>query len=147
MTSLEACIFCIDDPQSGTAGISSDRILHSYDYWWLVLQPEAKREKTKIAAGMLIAKRHIEVVSLATPDEASDMIRNIKPAAQALCEAVGSTYTDQETIGFNQGTEAGQTIDHAHVHILPVSLEDPAALKVRGGIGGAFEALRDTRLQ
>jgi diadenosine tetraphosphate (Ap4A) HIT family hydrolase len=147
MTSPEACIFCIDDPKTGTAGISPDRILDSYDYWWLVLQPKAKREKTKIAAGMLIAKRHIEVVSLAIPDEAAEMIRNIKPAAQALCEAVGSTYTDQETVGFNQGTEAGQTVEHAHVHILPVSMEDPAELKIRGGIGGAFEALRETRLQ
>jgi hypothetical protein len=147
MTSPDICKFCIGDPETGTAGISPDRIIKSFDYWWLVLQPEAKREKTKIAAGMLIAKRHIEVISLADANEAFEMTSSIKPAARLLCEAVGTTYSGQETLGSNQGPEAGQTIMHAHVHILPVSVEDPAELKVRGGIGGAFEALREARLQ
>lgn len=147
MTNPEACKFCIEDPSVGTHGISPDRIIKSFDYWWLVLQPEEKRGKTKIAAGMLIARRHIQVVSEAAPEEATEMVKVIKPAAAALCKTVGTTYTNQETVGYNQGPEAGQTIMHAHVHILPVSLEDPAELKVRGGMGGAFEALRETRLQ
>jgi diadenosine tetraphosphate (Ap4A) HIT family hydrolase len=147
MTGSESCIFCINNEKIGTAGVSPDRILDSYDYWWLILQPEAKREKTKLAAGMLIAKRHIEIVSHITSEEAAEVMHIIKPAAQSLCEAVGSTYTDQETVGFNQGSEAGQTVKHAHVHVLPVSIEDPVELKVRGGIGGAFEALRESRLQ
>ncbi|MGB4759059.1 MAG: HIT domain-containing protein [Candidatus Saccharimonadales bacterium] len=146
MTNPETCKFCIDDPSAGTEGISPDRIVKSFDYWWLVLQPEEKRNKTKIAAGMLITKRHIQIVSEATPEEATEIVRVIKPAAAALCETVGTTYTNQETVGYNQGPEAGQTIMHAHVHILPVSAEDPAELKVRGGMGGAFEALRAARL-
>jgi len=147
MKSPDTCVFCIEDSETGTAGISPDRIVDSYDHWWLVLQPEAKRAKTKIAAGMLIAKRHIQVVSETNPAEAVEMVTIVKQAASSLCEAVGSTYANQETVGYNQGEEAGQTVLHAHVHILPVSKEDPAELKIRGGIGGAFEALRETRLQ
>jgi diadenosine tetraphosphate (Ap4A) HIT family hydrolase len=104
-----------------------------------------KRNKTKQAAGMLVSKRHIKEVSLASPNEAIELIGIVKDAAKRLCETVGTIYTNQETVGFNQGSDAGQTIRHAHVHILPVSESDPAELKVRGGIGGAFEALRELR--
>jgi diadenosine tetraphosphate (Ap4A) HIT family hydrolase len=140
------CVFCIQDPSIGNNSIAPDQIIGSYEYWWLLLQPKAKRDKTKQAAGMLVAKRHMETVSLATADEAAELIHIVKDAARTLCGAVGSTYTDQETVGFNQGAEAGQTVNHAHVHVLPVSESDPAELKVRGGIGGAFEALRENRL-
>lgn len=95
---------------------------------------------------MLISKRHIENVSLASEREATELITVIKDSAKKLCEATNSIYTNQETVGFNQGNEAGQTVMHAHVHILPVSESDPSELKVRGGIGGAFEALRRERL-
>ena len=142
----EACIFCINPISKESSGIGSDRVLHEYNYWWLVLQLEEKRQSTKQSAGMLISKRHIENVSLANEMEAAELIAIIKNSAQKLCEATGNLYTNQETVGFNQGNEAGQTVMHAHVHILPVSESDPSELKVRGGIGGAFEALRRERL-
>ena len=76
------------------------------------------------------------------------LLRDIlKDAASRLCDRVGVTYAGQETIGVNHGAEAGQTVFHSHVHVLPVAVEDPAELKVRAGIGGAFEALRRERLQ
>jgi len=123
-----------------------DRIIKEYDSWWLVLQPEAKRQKTKQAAGILITKRHVAVPSKLNAKEAAELFAIYKDAAQTLCGKVGVTYTGQETVGFNEGAMAGQTINHTHIHILPVAEEDPAALKVRGGIGGAFEALRLERL-
>lgn len=79
-------------------------------------------------------------------EEWAELRAIIKDASGRLCVAVGVTYVDQETIGFNQGGEAGQTVAHAHIHVLPVALQDPQELKVRGGIGGAFEALRRERL-
>ena len=94
----------------------------------------------------MVAKKHTANVSDVSEGAATELLKVTKEAARLLCEKVGTTYTDQETIGFNQGGEAGQTVMHAHVHILPVSLEDPKELKVRGGIGGAFEALREKRL-
>jgi diadenosine tetraphosphate (Ap4A) HIT family hydrolase len=148
MKTCPPCIFCISNPEIGTSGIESDRIIDAgYDHWWLVLQPEAKRQKTKIAAGIMIVKRHIEKVSLVTGPEAVELMSNMQKSAQLLCEATGVTYTGQESVGYNQGREAGQTVMHGHVHILPVAAEDPAELKMRGGIGGAFEALHRERLQ
>ena len=142
----EACIFCISTISKQSFGVESERVIHEYEFWWLVLQLEEKRQSTKQSAGMLISKRHIENVSLANEQEATELIAVIKPAAKQLCEATNTIYTNQETVGFNQGNEAGQTVMHAHVHILPVSESDPNELKIRGGIGGAFEALRRERL-
>lgn len=139
-------MFCINTISKESPGIGPERILHEYDFWWLVLQLEEKRQSTKQSAGMLIAKRHIENVSLANELEAAELVAVLKDSAQILCDATGTRYTNQETVGFNQGNEAGQTVMHAHVHILPVSESDPSELKVRGGIGGAFEALRRERL-
>lgn len=142
----KACIFCISDKNMPLSSDPADRIIKEYKNWWLVLQPEAKRQKTKQAAGMLIAKRHVEVPSGLNAQEAAELFTIYKDASEALCTRVGVTYTGQETIGFNEGSMAGQTINHAHIHILPVSEEDPEVLKIRGGIGGAFEALRSERL-
>jgi diadenosine tetraphosphate (Ap4A) HIT family hydrolase len=146
MSQDRQCIFCITDPKAGVGGDPTDRVLTGYEYWWLILQPKAKRAQTKQAAGMLIPKRHIEALSSLKPAEATELLDVYKDGARRLCEDVGVTYTNQETVGFNEGTEAGQTVDHAHVHIFPVAKEDPEPLKVRSGIGGAFEALRAARL-
>jgi diadenosine tetraphosphate (Ap4A) HIT family hydrolase len=142
----EPCIFCIDNPAAGVGGNPADPILKAYDYWWLIIQPAAKRAKTKQAAGLLIPKRHVAVVSELEPEEAAELLAIYKDASKVLCDTVGVTYTGQETVGFNEGLAAGQTVQHAHIHVLPVAEEDPEALKARGGIGGAFEALRAERL-
>ena len=122
-------------------------LIGQYKYWNLFLQSEQKRRETKQAAGFLALKRHItEPVEVAV-EEWVELKESVKNAAERLCRAAGVTHTNQETIGFNQGYEAGQTVSHAHIHILPVAAEDPAELKIRGGIGGAFEALRKERLE
>lgn len=91
-------------------------------------------------------KSHTPLPTDLAEAEWAELREIITDASQRLCAAVGTTYAGQETVGFNQGAEAGQAVGHAHVHILPVSNEDPTALKKRGGIGGAFEALRRERL-
>lgn len=146
MTEQKPCIFCITDSSVGSWDVEPERVLHSYKNWWLILRPQENRERTKIASGMLVSKRHIEIPTMMSDEEATELIRSVKDAAQRLCDAAGVTYTDQETVGFNQGVEAGQSQMHAHVHILPVAEEDPAEMKVRGGMGGAFEALRIVRI-
>jgi len=142
----KACIFCLEDQNTLLSDDPSDHPIKEYENWWLVLQPEAKREKTKQAAGILVVKRHVEVPSLLNGDEAAELFGIYKDASETLCQSVGVTYTGQETVGFNEGAMAGQTVNHTHIHVLPVAEEDPEALKVRGGMGGAFEALRSARL-
>ena len=122
-------------------------MLHEYDHWKLLLQLPIKLRETKQSAGMLVPKRHIAEVSDASADEMAELATIIKDASSRLCIATGTTYTGQETVGFNQGAQAGQTIFHAHVHILPVAEEDPEEMKGHTGIGAAFKALRKERVK
>ena len=133
------CPFCMTDQAKAT-------VIREYQYWNLFLQSTAKRQETKQAAGFLALRRHVERPVDASAQEWAELQTILVSASEYLCQQVGVTYVRQETIGFNQGAEAGQTVAHAHIHILPVAAEDPAELKVRGGIGGAFEALRRERL-
>lgn len=99
------------------------------------------------SAGFLALRRHEPYVIDATDDEWGELREVIADAAERLCVRVGLIYTGQEVVGFNRGADAGQTVDHAHVHILPVAEEDPARLKGRVGIGAAFEALHSQRMK
>ncbi len=83
----------------------------------------------------------------ATPEEFGEIIAISDDASGTLCAAVGTTYTGQFRGGFSEGSEAGQSVPHAHYHLLPVSLEDPPEMKIGAGIGGAFGALRTLRME
>ncbi|MNH50484.1 hypothetical protein D3C85_1258340 [compost metagenome] len=122
------------------------RLINQYEYWNLFLQSNEKRGETKQAAGFLASKRHVAEPVDNTLDEWVELKAIMKDASARLCQEVNMTYAGQETVGFNQGYQAGQTVAHAHVHILPVANEDPEELKVRAGIGGAFAALKRERL-
>lgn len=136
------CTFCDFE-----TNIEPERRIHEYKYWRLVLQRSDKLASTKQAAGLLIAKRHLAQLDETNDAEVIELRDIVADAASQLCAKVGVVYTGQETIGINHGSEAGQTVFHLHVHILPVAAEDPKELKIRAGIGGAFEALRRERLQ
>jgi len=135
------CTFCDFEKR-----VAPERRLHEYEYWRLFLQLPEKLRTTKQSAGLLVPKRHVVEVSDVSDAEAKELLTIIKDASARLCGAVGTTYTGQETVGFNQGAEAGQTIFHAHVHILPVAAEDPEGIKGHTGIGAAFAALRKERV-
>lgn len=137
---MQDCVFCNYKTKS-----TSEKI-YDYEHWRLFLHSDAKRRKMNQSAGLLVSKRHLVGTTELKPDESVELIRIVKDAAQRLCERVGTTYIGQEVVGFNQGADAGQTVFHCHIHVLPVAAEEPAELKTRGGMGGAFEALRDARL-
>lgn len=143
---MTECVFCINPTSNLFTYIEPDRVLKEYNCWWLLLQREDKLKSTKQAAGLLVSKKHTANVTDTSEDAAIELFSVVKESAQLLCEKVGTTYSGQETVGFNQGVNAGQTVMHAHVHILPVCEEDPIELMVRSGIGGAFEALRKERI-
>ena len=120
--------------------------IHSYEFWNLFLQGEEKRSSTRQAAGFIALKRHETAVVDITDDEWAEVRWITEDAPLRLCERVGLTYANQEIVGFNKGKDAGQTVQHAHIHILPIAEEDPTELKGRVGIGAAFEALHRERL-
>ena len=136
----DTCPFC-------NTSLARATLLNQYKYWNLFLQSDEKRAETKQSAGFLALTRHIAEPVDASAEEWLECVSIIKDASKRLCDEVSATYTGQETVGFNQGYQAGQTVAHAHIHILPVAEEDPEELKLRGGIGGAFEALRRERLE
>jgi len=135
----EDCPFC------NTAESVSEKI-HTYESWDLFLHAEEKRLNTRQAAGFLALRRHEPNVIDVTNEEWLEVRRVIGDAAMRLCNHIGVTYTDQEISGFNRGVDAGQTVQHAHIHILPVAEEDPADLKGRAGMSAAFEALHRERM-
>ena len=77
---------------------------------------------------LVIPKRHVETYFECTPIEKA-----------ALWEMVGEAYKilrknkpDGFNIGFNAGMAAGQTVFHAHIHVIPRyvgDVQDP-----RGGV-------------
>jgi diadenosine tetraphosphate (Ap4A) HIT family hydrolase len=141
------CTFCISEANLGNSEVKPERILAAYEHWWLLIQIPEKLAATVQAAGLLVLKRHVADASNCVTEEFAELPSLLHPSSQKLCNYVGSTYTGQMRFGANIGTEAGQTIGHVHIHLLPVSESDPPELKVRSGIGGAFEALRQQRLQ
>lgn len=134
----ETCPFC-------DISKSTSEKIHSYEYWNLFLQNEEKRRSTRQAAGFLALKRHEPAVINATAEEWAEVRQVVEDAAARLCERIGLSYTHQEITGFNRGADAGQTVQHAHIHVLPIAQEDPVELKGRAGIGAAFEALHRER--
>ena len=136
----DACPFC--DISKATA-----EMFYSYEFWNLFLQNKEKRQGTRQAAGFLALKRHEPATTDTTHKEWDEVREIIKDAAGRLCERVGVNYADQEVVGFNCGRDAGQTVQHAHIHILPIAEEDPAELKGRAGMGAAFEALHRERMK
>lgn len=135
---MTSCPFC-------NLEIAESQKIHEYMYWNLFLQSHEKRQRTKEAAGFLATKDHVEKPELVSDESWLELKKVIPDATRRLCAAAGMAYRGSETVGFNQGEDAGQTVKHAHVHILPSTDEDPTELRTRGGIGGAFEALRKSR--
>lgn len=78
---------------------------------------------------LIILKRHAKSFFETTPEERNSMLRMLDQAKQHI-ELDHSP--DSYNIGINDGPEAGQTIPHLHMHLIPRykgDAEDP-----RGGV-------------
>ena len=101
----------------------------------LVLTPAAKvvviRDQYPVSRGhtLIIPRRHVRSIFELTGDEERAVWRAIVEARRDLREEFAP---DGFNIGFNDGEAAGQTVMHAHVHLIPRyagDVEDP-----RGGV-------------
>jgi diadenosine tetraphosphate (Ap4A) HIT family hydrolase len=82
-----------------------------------------------------IARRHVADVSELTADEIADIIHLIGSTRERIDRTLRPTGYN---IGVNIGRDAGQTVLHVHIHIIPRypgDCEDPAG-GVRGVIPG-----------
>lgn len=118
--------------------------VYEYEYWHLVLQPPKYRSKRGTAAGLIIAKREVMLVTELLAEEWADLASVMQTAPQKLCEKTGTTFTGRFTgPAFNNGELAGQTQAQVHGHIYPVIEEDLPGEGVRNGIGAMIEAHRE----
>ena len=83
---------------------------------------------------LIISKRHVETYFNLNDEELSELPSVIKAERQSLIEIDKSIKAFN--IGMNSGAEAGQTIFHFHVHLIPRrtgDVKDP-----RGGVRGVI---------
>jgi ATP adenylyltransferase len=91
---------------------------------------------------MVVPNRHIASLSLATPEELTELIGLVRDAEIALVEA----YQPQGiNVGINLGRPAGAGIvDHVHVHLVPRWTGDTNFMSVVGNIRVLPEELGDS---
>jgi len=84
---------------------------------------------------LIVTRRHIASLFEATREEQGailDLLAELRELLLCGTPAGGSTPPDGFNIGINDGREAGQTVMHLHVHLIPRyagDTEDP-----RGGV-------------
>ena len=102
MTREDHCPFC---DRASRAGLSS---AHSRAF------PDAY----PVTEGhtLVVPVRHVESVFELPAEELADLWRLV---AEVRLELSASYRPDGFTIGVNDGAAAGQTIPHAHVHVIP----------------------------
>jgi diadenosine tetraphosphate (Ap4A) HIT family hydrolase len=84
-----------------------------------------------IAEGHVLAipRRHVPRIEDLDPDEWAELFEVVREICRELSVHDG---VDGLNVGVNSGIAAGQTVDHAHVHIIPRRLGDVP--DPRGGV-------------
>ena len=118
---LSKCVFC---------EVDKNLIVNSSDLFYVI------RDAYPVTYlhTLIISKRHVETYFDLNDEELSELPSIIKAERQALLEIDKSIKAFN--IGMNSGAEAGQTISHFHVHLIPRrtgDVKDP-----RGGVRGVI---------
>src|SRR5712692_2761942 len=78
---------------------------------------------------LIVSRRHVKTIYELTTEDQQDLWSLVFQVRHSLIEQYAS---DAFNIGINDGLNAGQTIDHAHIHVIPRRKGDVA--DPRGGI-------------
>jgi ATP adenylyltransferase len=87
---------------------------------------------------LLIPKRHAPTLFDATPEERAELMAAVDIARNAIEK---TRAPDGYNIGFNIGEAAGQTVFHAHLHVIPRYTGD--APNPRGGVRKVLRGARE----
>jgi len=82
---------------------------------------------------LVIPRRHVATFFDASPEEQAALLAEVIEIKRALDAEL---HPDGYNVGFNAGAAAGQTVMHAHVHVIPRfagDVPDP-----RGGVRGVI---------
>lgn len=113
---------------------SPDSVLFENEYAFV------KEDAYPVSRGhlLIIPKRHVETCFSLTEAELSGVLSLLGQAKIYLDEKYAP---DGYTVGMNCGTAAGQTVPHAHLHLIPRYHGDVA--DPRGGIRGVIPAKKE----
>jgi len=92
--------------------LNSDRIIDESEYGLVI------RDAYPISKGhtLIVPKRHIQSFFDLESEERADLLDLVDKAKSNL----NKEFTpDSYNIGINDGPEAGQTIPHLHIHLIP----------------------------
>ncbi len=104
----EECPFC--DPETGRVRLGTEAGLALDD-----LFPVAEGHT------LVVPRRHVRTIyDLPEADQAGlwELVRTVRD------DLVEDLRPDGFTIGLNEGSAAGQSVDHAHIHVIPRFLGD-----------------------
>ena len=118
---MNNCIFC---------NIEEDLIVHKYNHFYVI------RDAFRVTPlhSLIITKRHVVSYfqcSQEEHDEIPIVLDTLKTEFKILDEAITGF-----NIGMNIGKDAGQTIFHCHIHIIPRRQGDTPNPK--GGVRGVI---------
>ena len=118
---MNNCIFC---------NIEEDRIVHEYKHFYVI------RDAFPVTPlhSLIITKRHV-VSYFQCSKEEHDEIPMILDTQKTELKILDDTITGFN-IGMNIGEDAGQTIFHCHIHIIPRRKGDTS--NPRGGVRGVI---------
>ena len=88
---------------------------------------------------LIIPRRHVASFREMTPEEWAATQRLARTVAEALEREDPSVQA--YNIGINDGRQAGQTIPHAHIHVIPRRAGD--VRRPRGGVRGVIPGKAD----
>ena len=116
---INNCLFC---------NIEEDRIVHKYKHFYII------RDAFPVTPlhSLIITKRHVVSYFQCTKEE-HDEIPIILDTQKTELKILDDTITGFN-IGMNIGEDAGQTIFHCHIHIIPRRQCDTTNPK--GGVRG-----------
>ncbi|MEV5703865.1 HIT family protein [Actinoallomurus sp. NPDC052274] len=115
----EGCIFCLrDDSELNQIACENSGFFARYDNF-----PAADGHLE------IVPKRHVESFFDLSMEEITEAYSLL---LEARCMLDGKYNPDGYTIGINEGTAAGRSIDHLHIHLIPRHEGDVA--DPRGGI-------------
>ena len=114
---MEDCIFCkIADGKIPAAKIYEDGKIISF----LDIMPANKGHC------LIVPKKHAQTLTEMGDEDLATLIKAAKKVASALSLSFGNGSFN---IVMNNGKEAGQIVNHAHIHIIPRFQKDRLRLK------------------
>jgi histidine triad (HIT) family protein len=111
----DACVFCLSNQILKGEIVTEDEL----GYVVPPLDPVLRHSL------MIIPRRHVSSVFNLTPEEWASAYDLLQQAKRILDEAQPDGYN----VGWNVGAVGGQTVDHAHLHVIARFADEPLAGK------------------